>query len=78
MTEEPNVFKCQECNRKFKTVAAAERAMNSDRGCPGCGGSDIDIDPTADPRKATRPGGGVSAGDAATRIRSRNSTNQGA
>lgn len=35
-------FKCMECGRKFRTVAAAERA--ADRGCPKCGGVDIDVD----------------------------------
>jgi hypothetical protein len=35
------VFKCQDCGRKFKTARAAERAAN--RGCPGCGGVDIDL-----------------------------------
>lgn len=37
------MFACQECGRKFRTVAAAERA--ADRGCPGCGGVDIDLGP---------------------------------
>jgi predicted nucleic acid-binding Zn-ribbon protein len=35
------MFACQECGRKFRTVAAAERATNN--GCPGCGGCDIDL-----------------------------------
>ena len=35
-------FKCYECGRQFKTVKAAERA--ADRGCPKCGGVDIDLD----------------------------------
>ena len=34
-------FECLECGKKFKTVAAAEKA--SLNGCPKCGGSDIDI-----------------------------------
>jgi predicted nucleic acid-binding Zn-ribbon protein len=38
-------FKCQECGKKFKTVAAAERA--SYHGCPKCGGTDIDLDADA-------------------------------
>jgi predicted nucleic acid-binding Zn-ribbon protein len=38
-------FKCQECGRRFRTVAAAERAV--DKGCPGCGGVDIDVDTDA-------------------------------
>ncbi len=37
------VFKCQECGHKFKSVAAAERATFGDEGCPGCGGTDIDL-----------------------------------
>jgi Zn finger protein HypA/HybF involved in hydrogenase expression len=36
-------FYCQECGHGFKTVKAAEKASFSDRGCPKCGGSDIDI-----------------------------------
>jgi Zn finger protein HypA/HybF involved in hydrogenase expression len=45
------MFKCQECGRKFRTVKAAEKA--ADQGCPGCGGSDIDVDTGArSPRKA--------------------------
>ena len=36
------MFACQECGRKFRTAKAAERALND--GCPGCGGSDIDLD----------------------------------
>lgn len=35
------LFRCQECGRGFRTVTAAERATNE--GCPGCGGSDIDM-----------------------------------
>jgi hypothetical protein len=38
------MFKCLECGRKFKTTKAAEKAAFGDRGCPGCGGSDIDLD----------------------------------
>lgn len=34
-------YKCLECGKKFKTVKAAEKAM--DEGCPKCGGSDIDL-----------------------------------
>ena len=34
-------FVCQECGHKFKTTRAAEWA--SQRGCPGCGGVDIDL-----------------------------------
>lgn len=35
------LFECQECGKKFFSVAAAERATFRD-GCPQCGGSDID------------------------------------
>jgi predicted nucleic acid-binding Zn-ribbon protein len=36
------MYKCQECGKKFKTVATAQKASNN--GCPKCGGVDIDID----------------------------------
>ena len=36
-------FFCQECGHGFKTVKAAEKASYSDKGCPKCGGSDIDL-----------------------------------
>jgi len=32
---------CLECDRKFATTAAAEKAWRN--GCPRCGGSDIDL-----------------------------------
>lgn len=32
-----------ECGRKFRTLKAAEKA--ADKGCPKCGGVDIDINP---------------------------------
>lgn len=35
------LFRCQECGRGFRTTAAAQRAV--DEGCPGCGGSDVDM-----------------------------------
>ena len=35
-------FKCLECGKRFRTVAAAQRASND--GCPKCGGVDIDLD----------------------------------
>lgn len=35
-------FACLECGRRF-SLKAAERAMSSDQGCPGCGGADIDL-----------------------------------
>jgi hypothetical protein len=37
------LFMCQECKKEFYTVKAAERASFGDGGCPGCGGSDIDV-----------------------------------
>jgi predicted nucleic acid-binding Zn-ribbon protein len=36
------MFRCLECGKKFRTTAAAQRAV--DQGCSGCGGSDIDLD----------------------------------
>jgi len=38
------MFMCQECGRKFSKTEAAERAMQL--GCPRCGGTDIDADPS--------------------------------
>jgi predicted nucleic acid-binding Zn ribbon protein len=35
------LFACQECGKRFKTIAAAERAASE--GCPKCGGGDIDL-----------------------------------
>jgi predicted Zn-ribbon and HTH transcriptional regulator len=35
-------FECKECGHKFKTAKAAEKASTGDKGCPKCGGSDID------------------------------------
>ena len=37
------LFQCQECGKKFYSVKAAKKASFGDDGCPGCGGSDIDI-----------------------------------
>lgn len=34
-------FECLECEKKFYTVASAEKASND--GCPKCGGCDIEI-----------------------------------
>lgn len=45
-------FACLECGHKFKTVKAAEKAAFGDRGCPKCGGSDIDLAPARKPTKA--------------------------
>jgi predicted nucleic acid-binding Zn-ribbon protein len=39
------MYACLECGRKFRTTKAAEKAVND--GCPGCGGSDIDLDTSA-------------------------------
>lgn len=39
------MFACLECGREFKTVEAAEKAAFGDKGCPKCGGSDIDLAP---------------------------------
>ncbi len=44
-------FKCMECGRKFRTAKAAERA--ADKGCPGCGGVDIDMDAGLTPKHKT-------------------------
>lgn len=44
MTDSPKespLFACLECGRGFRTTRAAERAAWN--GCPGCGGSDIDL-----------------------------------
>ncbi len=35
-------FKCQECGKKFLTTKSAQKA--ADKGCPKCGGYDIDVD----------------------------------
>ncbi len=37
------VWRCMECWRKFPSVKAAERASFGDKGCPKCGGADIDM-----------------------------------
>ncbi len=36
------MYKCMECNRRFKTTRAAEKASYD--GCPKCGGVDVDLD----------------------------------
>ena len=36
------MWRCQECGRRFRTTKSAERAALE--GCPGCGGTDIDLD----------------------------------
>jgi Zn finger protein HypA/HybF involved in hydrogenase expression len=43
MTEKIPLFMCQECGKKFYTTAAAWEASFGDKGCPKCGGSDIDV-----------------------------------
>lgn len=53
-------FACMECGHKFKTIKAAERASFSVKGCPGCGGSDIDLD-TREPLKVERALAGIEA-----------------
>lgn len=35
------IFKCMECGYKFRDPDNAERAQRY--GCPGCGGTDIDL-----------------------------------
>lgn len=36
-------FACMECGHKFKTVSAARKAAFGSKGCPKCGGADIDL-----------------------------------
>ena len=50
------IFECMECGKKFYSVTAARRAMNGDEGCPGCGGSDIDL-----PRVKAEPAAALAA-----------------
>jgi predicted transcriptional regulator len=38
--KKPDVFECLECGRRFRSVKAAERALQ--QGC-SCGGYDIDL-----------------------------------
>jgi hypothetical protein len=50
----PKDWQCQECGR-LMTTKAAERAMFGDDGCPGCGGTDIDLaSPKTIPSKKSR------------------------
>jgi len=42
-TKRVPLFQCMECGKKFYSVAAARRAAFGDRGCPKCGGVDIDV-----------------------------------
>lgn len=41
-TKQPRDWRCQECGKQM-TMQAAERAMCGPNGCPGCGGSDIQL-----------------------------------
>jgi len=41
------LFACVECGKKFYSAKAAEKAAYGDSGCPGCGGSDIDLNTSA-------------------------------
>ena len=43
MAKRKPLFACQECGKQFYTVKSAERASFGERGCPKCGGADIDI-----------------------------------
>lgn len=36
-------YVCMECGHKFKTMSAARKAAFGPKGCPKCGGADIDI-----------------------------------
>jgi predicted nucleic acid-binding Zn-ribbon protein len=36
------MFQCRECGRKFWTTNTAQKAV--DKGCPKCGGTDIDLE----------------------------------
>ena len=45
LTQEQPMFKCMECGHEFRSVRTAEKAAFGDDGCPGCGSSDIDLDP---------------------------------
>ena len=51
-------WRCQECGYTFRSVKTAEKASFGDDGCPGCGGSDIDMSlpvGTPAPTPAPRP-----------------------
>ncbi len=48
-------FACMECGHKFKTIAAAQKASFGDKGCPKCGGADIDLAPVEAPKRAPKP-----------------------
>jgi DNA-directed RNA polymerase subunit RPC12/RpoP len=45
MAKREVLYTCQECSRPFYSTAAARKASFGDAGCPGCGGSDIDVAP---------------------------------
>jgi len=40
--DEGYAWRCRECGHKFASAAAAEKAVSGDRGCPKCGGVDVD------------------------------------
>ena len=43
MAKPQPLFQCMECGKNFYSTRAAERATFGDEGCPGCGGTDIDL-----------------------------------
>ena len=42
MAKKTSGWVCMECSYKFASIKAAEKAAYSDKGCPKCGGCDID------------------------------------
>ncbi len=42
-TKRKPLLECLECGKKFYIIKAAEKASYGARGCPGCGGVDIDV-----------------------------------
>lgn len=36
-------WRCQECGYTFRSAVDAEKAAFGDRGCPNCGGVDVDM-----------------------------------
>lgn len=53
-TKEPRDWACQECGKRM-TLKQANRATMSDRGCPKCGGADIDLAPGETTIPAPKP-----------------------
>lgn len=45
-TKQPRDWKCNECGKRM-TLTRAEKASTDDKGCPGCGGADIEWSPGA-------------------------------